>query len=73
MHEYKRARVLSDGTPSNTKIFDSKGNEIHGASSVKFTINAGDEFGEMEIVFTNVKADITGNIQDEHDDYEAHF
>ena len=53
-------KIVSDGTPCGTKVFNHDGVPIEGVTSIKLHIDLGTLMA-AEITFINVQAEITAN------------
>lgn len=61
-------RIVSDGTPNGTHVYDGDGNEIIGISMAAFYIEAGCSFGKLTIQFPLATADVSGELSEESQD-----
>jgi hypothetical protein len=57
----KPMRIVSDGTPFGTKVYDADGAEIKGCiTKVEWSIEV-DGIGQAKLTFSNVEVDVIGD------------
>lgn len=64
IHESKGVRIVSDGTPRGTHVFDREGNEITGIFAVEWSMQADGKTGAAKITFPLVSVDVAGVLKD---------
>lgn len=63
--ERKGVRIISDGTPRGTHVFDSEGVEITGITGIEWSIKSGcAELGVATLTFPLASVDVTGDLKD---------
>lgn len=62
MARLQTARIVSDGTPKGTKVFDAEGKEIKGIVSLVFRIDASEDMGVLAVSFLCPAADVIGEL-----------
>ena len=57
----EKFRIVSDGTPNSTKVFDSSGNQVKSVKRVKISMEPGCIFAEITLLAVNPVVDVTAD------------